>query len=309
MRKEEFYFDSRDKVTRLHGVRWIPDGEICAIVQIAHGMVEYINRYQEFAEFLTGKGYLVTGHDHLGHGLSVATETNYGYFCDKKESTTVLVRDIHRLKKMTQEMYPGIPYYLLGHSMGSFLSRKYITMYGTGIDGVLLIGTGGQKNRRLLIGRMVASCLGVLKGWDYRSSFIDRIAFGKFNQKIQDPSTKNDWLSREKKNVLAYNADKYCNFIFTTNGFYTLFSLIAEVQQEDNLKRIPLSLPVYLAAGKDDPVGHYGKDVEDVYQCYKDLGIEDVSIKLYENDRHELLNETDRADVYADIAVWLEKHL
>lgn len=309
MRKEEFYFESRDKVTKLHGIRWIPDGEIRGILQIAHGMVEYVDRYQELAEFLTGRGYLVTGHDHLGHGLSVTSEENHGYFCDKKESTTVLVRDIHRLKKMTQEMYPGVSYYLLGHSMGSFLSRKYITMYGTGIDGVLLLGTGAQEKVKLAVGRIVTSCLGTLKGWNYRSSFIDKATFGKYNKRIQNPTSKNDWLSREENNVKAYNEDKQCKFIFTVNGFYTLFSLITEVQDRENLKQIPVSLPVYLAAGAEDPVGHYGKDVKTVYNCYKELGIEDVTMKLYADDRHELLNETDKADVYEDIAAWLEAHL
>ena len=308
MTKEEFYFESRDKMTKLHGIRWIPDGKIHAILQIAHGMVEYIDRYQEFAEFLTSRGYLVTGHDHLGHGLSVSQEMDYGYFCDQEESITVLVKDIHRLKKITQEMYPDVPYYLLGHSMGSFLSRKYVTMYGTGIDGVLLVGTGAQNNVRLAVGRIVSSCLGKLRGWHYRSDFINQLAFGKYNKRIDQPVSKNDWLSREESNVKAYNKDKQCSFIFTVNGFYTLFSLIAEVQKKGQLNQLPLRLPVYFLAGAEDPVGHYGKDVERIYNCYKELGMKDVTMKLYPGDRHELLNETDKADVYADIVTWLDGH-
>ena len=141
-RKEEFYFDSRDGEHRLHAVKWIPEAQkpVC-VVQIIHGMTEYVDRYDEFADYLAKRDILVVGDDHLGHGKSVREGETYGYFC-REDAATVLVRDEHRLKKMTQEQYAGVPYIILGHSMGSFILRNYLTRYGSGIDGAVIMGTG-----------------------------------------------------------------------------------------------------------------------------------------------------------------------
>ena len=153
MKKEEFTFASRDNVTKIHAVRWLPESEnIQGIIQIVHGMAEYVERYEELAEFLTGKGYLVTGEDHLGHGKSVPEGGVKGYFCEQ-DPATVVVRDVHRLKKMTQELYPGVPYFILGHSMGSFITRNYIYRYGTGIQGAIIMGTGMQSLCTCLLGK------------------------------------------------------------------------------------------------------------------------------------------------------------
>ena len=143
VKKEEFTFDSRDGKSKIHAVRWVPEQRVVCIVQIIHGMAEYIERYEELAQYLGEKGILVTGDDHLGHGKSVAKDGTYGYFCEQ-DPATVVVRDVHRLKKMTQEEYPGIPYIILGHSMGSFILRNYLFRYGTGIQGAIVCGTGSQ---------------------------------------------------------------------------------------------------------------------------------------------------------------------
>jgi len=309
MKKEEFYFDSRDNHSRIHAVRWTPDvGNVVAVVQIVHGMSEYVERYEEVAAFLTERGFVVTGDDHLGHGKSVPEGGLQGYFCEQ-DPATVVVRDVHRLKKMTQEIYPGVPYFILGHSMGSFILRNYICRYGSGIDGALLVGTGMQSNALLCLSKATAAVVGFLKGAKHPSRFIDKGAFGGYNKRIQSAVTDFDWLSRDSDRVEAYIADKDCGFIFTVNGFKTLFELIARAKKRENLLKIPKELPVIFLSGEDDPVGDYGKVVKKAYQSLVDAGLADVEIKLYPQDRHELLGEPDRRKVMEDIEIWLTKHL
>lgn len=305
IQKEEFYFDSRDGEHRIHAIRWIPEAErpVC-IMQIVHGMSEHIDRYHEFAEYMANRGILVVGDDHLGHGKSVKPGEPYGYFC-KEDAPTVLVRDEHRLKKITQEQYAGVPYIILGHSMGSFITRNYLLRYGTGIDGAIIVGTGMQSKPLLLCARILAGIDGALFGADHVSKIVDKAAFGVYNKKIASPETPFDWLSANKDNVHRYIDDPMCGFIFTANGFQTLFRLIRNLHDEDKLKQMPHSLPVFFLAGEDDPVGDYGKSVEKVYRSFQELGMENVQMKLYPQDRHEILNETDREDIYADIYRWV----
>lgn len=309
MKKEEFYFDSRDNHSRIHAVRWTPDVEnVVAVVQIVHGMSEYVERYEELAAFLTERGFVVTGDDHLGHGRSVPEGGIQGYFCEQ-DPATVVVRDEHRLKKMTQELYPGVPYFILGHSMGSFILRNYICRYGSGIDGALLVGTGMQSNKLLCLSKITAAVVGFFKGSKHPSRFIDKGAFGSYNKRIQGAKTDFDWLSRDSDRVAAYIADEDCGFIFTVNGFKTLFELISRVKKRENLLKIPKELPVIFLSGEEDPVGNYGKGVQKAYRSLVDTGLTDVEIKLYPEDRHELLGEPDRKKVMEDIEVWLTKHL
>ena len=309
MKKEEFYFDSRDNHSRIHAVRWTPDVEnVVAVVQIVHGMSEYVERYEELAAFLTERGFVATGDDHLGHGWSVPEGGIQGYFCEQ-DPATVVVRDEHRLKKITQEMYPGVPYFILGHSMGSFILRNYICRYGSGIDGALIVGTGMQSNALLCLSKITAAVVGFFKGSKHPSRFIDKGAFGSYNKRIQGAKTDFDWLSRDSDRVAAYIADKDCGFIFTVNGFKTLFELISRIKKRENLQKIPKELPVIFLSGEEDPVGNYGKGVRKAYQSLVDAGLTDVEIKLYPEDRHELLGEPDRKKVMEDIEVWLTKHL
>lgn len=309
MKKEEFYFDSRDNHSRIHAVRWTPDVEnVVAVVQIVHGMSEYVERYEELAVFLTERGFVVTGDDHLGHGRSVPEGGIQGYFCEQ-DPATVVVRDVHRLKKMTQEMYPGVPYFILGHSMGSFILRNYICRYGSGIDGALIVGTGMQSNALLCLSKITAAVVGFFKGSKHPSRFIDKGAFSSYNKRIQGAKTDFDWLSRDSDRVAAYIADKDCGFIFTVNGFKTLFELISRIKKRENLQKIPKELPVIFLSGEEDPVGNYGKGVQKAYRSLVEAGLTDVEIKLYPEDRHELLGEPDREKVMEDIEVWLTKHL
>lgn len=305
IKKEEFYFDSRDGEHKLHAVKWIPEVEkpVC-ILQIVHGMAEYIERYDEFATYLANKGILVVGDDHLGHGKSVNPGEPYGYFC-KEDAPTVLVRDEHRLKKMIQEQYVGVPYIILGHSMGSYITRNYLLRYGSGINGVIVMGTGMPSRAVVMAATALAAIQRVFCGGEHVSKLIDRAAFGSYNKRIKSPKTDFDWLSGNEENVQRYLKDTLCGFVFTVNGFQTVFKLIRNLYDKEKLKTMPKNLPVFFVAGAEDPVGDYGRSVERVYQSYKELGMENVQMKLYPGDRHEILNETDREDIYGDIYRWL----
>lgn len=304
MKKEEFYFDSRDNSSRIHALRYTPDdGNVRAVVQIVHGMAEYVERYEEFAQFLTDRGFAVTGEDHLGHGKS-AGENGYGYFCSQ-DPATVVVRDVHRLKKLTQQLYPSVPYIILGHSMGSFILRNYLCRYGTGISGAIIMGTGMQPQSLLLLAKGLVALCRVLKGEKHVSKLLETIAFGSYNQRFEPARTRMDWLSKDEKKVDEYIADPICGFTFTVNGFGTLFELIYRLYDEANLKKMPGELPVLVVSGEDDPVGEFGKGVRRTIRSLESAGMKNLTCKLYTSDRHELLNETDRGKVMEDICSWM----
>ena len=305
VKKEDFYFDSRDGEHKIHAVRWIPDVEKPAcILQIIHGMAEYIERYDDFARFLADRGILVVGDDHLGHGKSVKPGEPYGYFC-KEDAPTVLVRDEHRLKKMVQEQYAGVPYIILGHSMGSFITRNYLFKYGSGIDGAIIMGTGMYSKPSLIFGLALAALQRMLFGADHVSKILNIAVFGAYTKRIKSPKTPFDWLSKNEDNVREYINDPLCGFTFTVNGFQTLFELVYNLHDQERLSKIPKNLPLFFLSGEDDPVGDYGRSAELAYRSYKEIGMENVQMKLYPEDRHELLNEVDKEDVYGDIYRWI----
>lgn len=310
MRKEEFYYDSRDGKSKLHAVRWMPENPdaIVGVVQIVHGMAEYVARYEEFSLFLTERGFVVTGEDHMGHGKSVGKIGVCGYFCEQ-DPATVLVRDVHRLKKATQALYPQVPYIILGHSMGSFITRNYMFRYGTGIRAAVILGTGMPTMALLSIPKAVAVVQRFFMGSEHVSRLIDKLVFGNYNKKIDNARTSADWLSRDEAKVDGYLADPMCGFTFTVNGFSTLFELIGRLYDRQNLERIPKTLPTYIVSGTGDPVGDYGKGVQKTYDSLKSVGMENVELKLYEGSRHELLNETNRDEVMEDICEWLKKNV
>lgn len=309
MKKEEFYFDSRDGEHKIHAIKWIPDATkpVC-ILQIVHGMAEHIDRYDDFAGFLAERGILVVGDDHLGHGKSVQPGEPYGYFC-KDDAPTVLVRDEHRLKKMMQEQYAGVPYIILGHSMGSFITRNYLLRYGTGIDAAIIMGTGMQPKPALMFALALTALQRLIFGAKHVSKLVNAVSFGAYNKQIKTPKTPYDWISENEDNVRKYIKDPLCGFIFTINGFQTLFKLIYNLHDKEKLQKMPMNLPVFFVAGADDPVGNYGKGVEQVYRSFEEIGMNNVQMKLYPGDRHEILNETDREDVYGDIYRWILQRL
>jgi len=306
MKIEEFTIDSRDNIHQLYAVKYLPEGEPNAIVQIVHGMSEHIGRYQEFADFLTQRGYLVTGEDHLGHGRSVPKEEMYGYFC-AQDGATVLVRDVHRLKKTLQQQYPGVPYIILGHSMGSYILRNYMCRYGTGIDGAILMGTGMESKAALDAARFLSRCIQMVYGEKHLSGLLDKLVFGNYNKRISDPRTPSDWLSKDEDKVNQYRIDPLCGFRFTINGYRTLFELVNRLYQQEDSEHLPPHLPVLMMSGEEDPVGAYGAGVKKAYENLREAGMNKVELKLYPDDRHELLNETDRQQVMEDIAAWLNE--
>lgn len=306
--RDEFYFPSKDGNTEIHTMEWKPEGEVKAVLQICHGMVEYIGRYDEFAQFLCERGYYVVGNDHLGHGKSVQAKSEYGFFSEKYGNACVL-GDIHTLRQRIMKKYPDVPYFMLGHSMGSSLLRQYIQMYGNGLSGVILMGTVTDHMKlTLLFGKRLCRLMAVFRGWHYRSGLVDRMAMGAFNRKFKPARTRADWVTSDRERLDTYVADPLCSFMFTVNAYYNMFAGMISMQRKEGVYMIPKGLPVLFVSGADDPVGGFGKGVRKVFEKYQRAGIQDVSLRLYTRDRHEILNETDREQVFEDLLNWLEAH-
>ncbi len=304
--KREFYFTSKDEMTQIHAIEWKPQGRVKGVVQLCHGMVEYIDRYHDFAEFLSQNGYYVIGHDHLGHGKSISNSEQLGFFHETNGNEYV-IGDIHQLRVRTEEMYPNVPYFILGHSMGSFLVRQYLGFYGAGLTGVIIMGTGNQPNLILSAGKAICKLTALFKGWTCRSAFVDSMAAGGYNKAFEKETDGSNWLSRNPENVTKYKNDLLCGYMFTVNAYYHMFSGMIQMNEQEKAGRIPRSVSVAFVSGKDDPVGDFGKGVRKVYKKYKLMGIPDVKMRLYEDDRHEILNELDREDVFQDLLMWLDK--
>ncbi|MCR5031586.1 MAG: lysophospholipase [Lachnospiraceae bacterium] len=304
MTKQELFYDSRDNESRIHAVRWIPEKKPVLILQIVHGMCEYIERYAPFAEYLAGKGILVCGEDHLGHGKSVGDNPVYGYFC-RKDPATVVVRDVHRLKKMTQQEYPGVPYVILGHSMGSFIARNYMYRYGSGVDAMIIMGTGMVPLGTAKLLKTMAGILSLFQGDKHKSTFLNNLSSAEYFKKIPNHTSPFDWLSRNPENVRKYEEDPLCGFTFTLNGYKGLAEFIIRFYDKKNLNQIPKDLPVLFVSGAEDPVGEWSAGVERSVASLKEVGMTNIECKLYPEDRHEILNEVDREQVYEDLYNWL----
>nr|MCR4855752.1 lysophospholipase [Erysipelotrichaceae bacterium] len=196
MKKEEFRFRSANNAVDVRAMRYVPETEVRAILQIAHGMVEFIDRYENFAQFLCSKGILVTGNDHIGHGASVNSEDDWGYFGD--DGNNVLLKDMHELTRITKEAYPNKPYFLLGHSMGSFYARQYLALYGNELKGAIIMGTGHEPAFKVKGGMMICKMIALFKGWRHRSQFVNNMAFGAYNKRFEPARTRSDWLSKDE---------------------------------------------------------------------------------------------------------------
>lgn len=291
----------------LHAFRCIPEGEVRAVLQLSHGMVEFIDRYKPLAEYLAARGILVTGHDHLGHGGSIRTKDDYGYFAEPDGNRAVL-DDLHALAVRTRLLYPGVPYFLLGHSMGSFYARQYIAEYGGELTGAILLGTGFQPKALVATARALCRVLAVFYGWHHRSKLVARLSFMGYNKGLEG-RTGSDWLNRDAAEVDKYRADERCTFIFTLNAYYSMFTGILRLHDPAFISQTPKRLPLLFLAGDADPVGEQGRGVQRAVQSLRDVGVEDIQLKLYSGARHELLVEQNRAEVFADIAQWIERQL
>ena len=288
--KKEFTFKSVSGLADIHCASYLPEnGEVKAVLQIAHGMAEHLERYEAFGAELCKNGVAVYINDHLGHGLSVSSKSELGYF-GKKDGWKNFVEDCHKLMEIAKSENPDKPYIFFGHSMGSFVARAFSAKYASEIDGAVYCGTAGP-NPAAGAGQMVANLIIKLKGDHYKSKLIDKMAFGTYNSKFEK-RTAFDWLSRDNFQVDKYIEDEYCGFLFTTAGYRDLFSLLAYVSSKEWFEGLSKELPVLIISGAMDPVCNYSKGIDQVCNSLKVAGKTNVKAILYPDARHEILNES-----------------
>ncbi|WP_242145796.1 MULTISPECIES: alpha/beta fold hydrolase [unclassified Bacillus cereus group] len=286
--------------------KWLPENEPRGIIQIAHGMTEHAGVYTECVEAFIQAGYGVYAHDHKGHGKTVKREDDYGHFApnvgwDQAVSDIIFVSEFIR-KEQT------CPLFLLGHSMGSFLSRRAVQLRGELYDGFLISGTGGNPGMLGKIGHKIATIEMKLRGTKMKSPMLNFLSFGNFNSHFKPNRTKFDWLSSDTSQVDKYIEDPLCGFICSTSFYRELFKGVLEVNKLKEYEKTPKDLPIHIFSGDRDPVGNMGKGVKEVYDAYKKCGIKDVTLRLYENGRHEMFHEVNREEVFQDVISWLNEH-
>ena len=316
--KTNYTFRSADGSSTIHAVRWLPEGaaadgsgaKVRAVLQITHGMVEYIERYEPFAEYLTTQGFAVFGHDHIGHGESVKSPEELGIM-RAADPSDIMVEDMFANFQIIKEQYPDLPYFILGHSMGSYMLRKYLSVKAEDLDGVngaIIMGTGTEPNATIKAGLAMAKTLARIKGRDYRSPLMAKMAFGKPYQKYDmtgaDPS--NSWLTKDEAIVKKYYSDPKCTYTFSLNGYVGLISSTKYDNDPKNIAKIPKDLPILFISGDQDPVGNFGAGVKAAYDKFVAAGIKDVTLRLVEGDRHEVLNELDKEQVFEGLKDWME---
>ncbi|WP_058306778.1 alpha/beta hydrolase [Gracilibacillus massiliensis] len=306
MNEESFWYHTNDQ-HELFVRCWKRSVEPKAVVQIAHGMVEHIERYNEFATYLAEQGFIVYGHDHRGHGRTGQRADSLGFFGESNGFERV-VQDCIELTEHIKKKHPSIPIFLIGHSMGSFISRRYIMQKPEYLNGVILVGTGFQPSALLKIGKLLAKTIGIKKEKSSPSPFMNNITFFGYNKKT-DRKTSLDWLSSNPQEIKKYQNDPLCGFVPSIQFFYDFYNGIENIQSKASANKIPKDLPLLLLSGKEDPVGHYGKGVEKTVAFYQLLGLQSIEWHLYNHSRHELLNETNKTVAYQDIIKWLDRQI
>ncbi|MFC7440406.1 alpha/beta hydrolase [Laceyella putida] len=304
MKRVSFTFLSTDDM-KIHVNKWLSQDQVKGVVQIAHGMSEHSERYGEFATALTEAGYHVYANDHRGFGKTAEMGGDVGHFADEN-GWELAVNDLYQLTRVIKKEMSGLPLFLFGHSMGSFLSRAYIQRYGRELAGVILSGTGSDRGVLSSLGILIAQLESKVRGKRARSRLLNQLSFGNFNKRFRPNRTSFDWLSRDTEAVDKYVQDPLCGEIPTAGFFYDLFTGIKQLERREGLAQVPPELPILLFAGDRDPVGQDGKAVLKTHRQFKQVGIKDLSLKLYEGGRHEMLNETNREEVYKDIIAWLD---
>ncbi len=305
---KDFYFNSSTGKNKIHARMCVPDAEPRAIVQIIHGIAEYIGRYDEFMSFLADNGIIAVGTDHLGHGKSIECEEQTGFFA-YDNGWDYVVRDEEVLRLAMHENYPELPIIVFGHSMGSFMTRTLLIRYPDAFNAAIISGTGNQGaalvNGGLFMGNLVTG----LRGAHHYSKFLNNLAFGSYNKIYDNPKTEYDWLSRDEANVQKYIDDPLCGFIPSCSLFRDMMTGVKFITNKKNLTAMNKDMPVYFMSGDMDPVGECGKGVQKAYNNFLEAGMKDVSIKLYPGGRHEMLNEINKDEVYADILAWLNSKI
>lgn len=269
-----------------------------AVIQIAHGMAETAQRYETFAKVLTKNGYIVYINDHRGHGKTAKIIENVGHLAEK-EGFRCLVEDMYTLTNIIKKENEDLPIYLFGHSMGSFASQRYIMDYSNNLSGLILCGSNGKQGIILNLAHLIINREIKKYGRRSKSNKINNLIFGgeiiRRNEK-----TKFDWLSRDKEQVEKYINDPFCGVVCSCGFFYDLVQGLKEIEDKENLKKVPLDIPIYIISGDKDPIGKNGKGVLRLRDRYIKLGVKDVTCKLYKDGRHELLNEINREEVFED---------
>ena len=302
----EFFFPSSDGKTLIHVNQWTPsERRILGVVQIAHGVAEYGARYAPFARFLCGHGFVVVANDHLGHGQSLIPGGPMVYL-GEKDGWWNVVDDMECLRSRVAKVFPDRPYFLFGHSMGSFLSRTHLIRYPGRLDGCILCGTGHQSPALIAGGKLIADREIRRLGKKAFSARADDLAFGAYNKAFAPTRTRFDWVSASEENVDAYIADPLCGGDTTLGLFRDMLDGLSYITRQSNMDKMDADLPVFFIAGDQDPVGDMGKGVRKAHDCFKKAGIRDLSIKLYHGLRHEILNEASRQYVYRDVLDWVE---
>lgn len=305
---KDFFFNSSTGKNKIHARMCVPDAEPRAIVQIIHGIAEYIDRYDEFMNFLAENGIIAVGTDHLGHGKSIENEEQTGFFA-YENGWDYVVRDEEVLRLAMHENYPELPIIVFGHSMGSFMTRTLLIRYPDAFNAAIISGTGNQGaalvNGGLFMGNLVTG----LKGAHHYSKFLNNLAFGSYNKIYENPKTEYDWLSRDEANVQKYIDDPLCGFIPSCSLFRDMMTGVKFITNKKNLTAMNKDMPVYFMSGDMDPVGECGKGVQKAYNNFLEAGMKDVSIKLYPGGRHEMLNEINKDEVYGDILAWLSSKI
>lgn len=274
-----------------------------AVVQISHGMCEYLALYDDVAAFLVKRGFAVCGNDHLGHGATSGDTRQNGFFAEKDGAKYVL-QDLATMNRLAQQRYPNVPVVLLGHSMGSFFARAYAAQYGETIAGLVLSGTSGP-NPLAGVGRTLAKTLMKLYGPRYISKKLNHLVFGGYTRRIPYPRTPHDWISRDVDFIDRYRMDPKCTFYFSVSAFYELFTVLRQVNTEKWAGEVPLALPIYLYSGTEDPVGDYGRGVRISYELLRETGHRDLTLRLYRGGRHDMLHERNQEEVRMELLTWL----
>ena len=306
---QEFRFPSADGTTTLYGRTWAPEhGAPRAVLQLVHGIAEHIGRYDHFARFMSDHGYLVCGEDHLGHGNTPENAEDLGYTADK-DGWVKMTDNVRALHERIAPQYPGIPYFILGHSMGSFLTRSYLIRYPGTVDACALLGTGQQPESVLKAGLAACRLEQIRLGKRGRSKLLQSLCFGAYNSQFKPNRTESDWVCSVDEVVDAYIADPFCQVMPTVTLMRDMLTGIRFNQQAENLAKMDKTTPVFFLSGDQDPVGSNGKGVRAAYQSFLDAGCGHVRLKLYPGGRHEMLNEHNWQDVYDELLSWFDQQI
>ena len=307
MKKYTEKIASTDSKNNLNVIIWETEKEPIGVLQIVHGMAEYIDRYDNFAKYMTEHGFNVIGHDHLGHGHSVSDEHDYGFFAEEN-GDKIIIEDMHSVTQYAREKWEELPNFILGHSMGSFCLRQYLTKYSNDVFGGIIMGTGWIPSAAALLGKTIATNTCKSQGSHTVNPLLIKLTLEPYNKPFAPARTNCDWLSRDEKQVDLYVNDKLCGFDFTAGAYKDFFTILEKIAKNRQLIGMRKSLPILITSGSVDPVGGK-KACEKLNAQYKRCGIDDVTLKLWENDRHEILNELDKSDVYDYIYNWLKSKI